>query len=153
MSPQVTRSDFAAFLDGNGEEARIGDRLEVLSRPIRESIGICISMLLCCFVVAFQTICIIRKGWLIASLTWMIVVVCRCTPALLHVSTPYSHSVANAGPVMLGFVTSDGPAINAVPHYWVLRSRHPLSSTFRLMAIGVYHRGLAPSRIDPSSPQ
>ena len=60
---------------------------------------------------------------------------------------------SHGGPVMLEFVTSDGPAINAVPHYWVLRSRHPLSSAFRLMAIGVYHRGLAPSRTDPSSPQ
>src|SRR5258707_4199892 len=64
--------------------APIGGRPRVLSRLINESVWFCISVLHCRFVAALLTICITGSRRLIARLTWMIVVMCRCTPTLLH---------------------------------------------------------------------
>lgn len=68
---------------------RFVDGREILSRFIGQSIGFRIGVLLSRFVAALLTILITGSRGLIASRAWVIVVMCRCTPALLHVSTPY----------------------------------------------------------------
>jgi hypothetical protein len=70
------------------EEARIGVRPHGLSRLISESIGLRIRVLLCRFVPALLTILIIRSRRLITRVVRMIVVMCRCTLALVHVFCP-----------------------------------------------------------------
>src|SRR4030095_2389279 len=67
-----------------GEAPLIGDRIKLLSGLIGQHIRFRIGVLLHGFVVALLAIRIIGSRRLIAALTRMIVVLCNCTPALLH---------------------------------------------------------------------
>lgn len=71
-----------------GEAPPIGIPSKLLSGLIGQHIWFRNGMLLRGFVVALLAICIIGSRGLIAGLTRMIVVLCSCTSALLHISDP-----------------------------------------------------------------
>lgn len=79
--PREGRKTESSF---KGEAPLIGDRIKLLSGLIGQHIRFRIGVLLHGFVVALLAIRIIGSRRLIAALTRMIVVLCNCTPALLH---------------------------------------------------------------------
>ena len=74
------------------EAPSIGDQSKQLSGLKGQHLWGCIGVLLRGFVVAFLAIGIIAGRRLIAGLPRMIVVMCRRTPAWLHVFTPITSS-------------------------------------------------------------
>jgi hypothetical protein len=75
---------------GKGEAPPTGDRRKQLSEMIGPHLWFGIGVFLRGFVVAFLAIGIIGSRWLIAGLTQVIVVLCRCTSAWLHVLTSFA---------------------------------------------------------------